>query len=341
MTRIDRYFLRYLLTPVVTFLAGLLLLYGAFTMSLAMAAVLVGELPGNQFWLYVLARNLIALEVLLPTAFFLGMVMAVSQFHRDREAFALYASGVSPLRLSRVVWLIAVVLAVLVAVLAVYGRPWAYRINDMLVRQAAPDRTTAGEFHEMSDDMVVYARRASGDGGLADVFAWRDAPEGREVVKAASARVRRDEGGELWLELANGEEYRLGPETRRVSFGELWYHIEQPRETTSLRRKALSTAVLLKASSIKEIAELQWRLALPMIAFFLPLIAMRLGYQPPGVSGYGRIWLALGVYLGVFLLTSALRTAVENDQLAPSPGMFLMPPLLLIVYLISSRWAAR
>jgi len=341
VSRIDRYFLRYLLTPVLTFLAGLLLLYGAFTTSLAMAAVLVGELPGDQFWLYVLARNLIALEVLLPTAFFLGMVMAVSQFHRDREAFALYASGVSPARLSRVVWLIAVSLAVLVAVLAVYGRPWAYRINDELVRQASVDRATAGEFHDISDDIVVYARRASGDGGLLDVFAWRDSPEGREVIRAAAALVRRDQDGEMWLKLTNGEEYRLGSENRSVAFAELWHHIEQKSEPTGLRRKALSTALLLNADSVKEIAELQWRLALPLIAFFLPLIALRLGYQRPGSSGYSRIWLALGIYLAVFLLTSALRTAVENDQLAPTPGMFLMPPLLFVLYLVSTRWSWR
>lgn len=341
MKLIDRYFLRYLLTPVVTFLLGLLLLYGAFTTSLAMAAVLVGELPAEQFWLYVLARNLIALEVLLPTACFLGMVMAVSQFHRDREAFALYASGVSPARLTRSAWMIAIVLALLVALLAVYGRPWAYRINDELVRQASVDRATPGEFHEVSNDMVVYARRALEDGALRDVFAWRDNPQGREVVRAASARLYPDEDGQLWLKLDSGEQYLMGEATRKVAFEELWHRLEPEEDTAELRRKARSTAVLLQGTSIKEIAEWQWRLALPLIAFFLPLLALRLGYQQPGRSGYTRIWIALGVYLAIFLMTSGLRTAVENDQLAPNPGMFLMPPLLLIGYLMTLRWSAR
>jgi lipopolysaccharide export system permease protein len=341
MTRIDRYLLRYLLTPVTVFLLGLLLLYGAFTTSIAMAAVLVGELPGDQFWLYVLARNMIALEVLLPTACFLGMVMAVSQFHRDREAFALYAAGVSPLRLSRVVWIIAVVLAVLVAVLAIYGRPWAYRINDQLVRQASVDRTTAGDFHEVSDDMVVYARRSLADGALMEVFAWREDEDGRAVVRSDSARLRPDESGRLWLQLLHGEEYRLGPAVRTVTFEELWHRLEAREETAELRRKARSTAVLLSATGNKEIAELQWRLALPLVAFFLPLIALRLGFQHPGRSGYARIWLALTVYLGIFLLTSGLRTAVENDQIAPNPGMFLLPPLLLAAYVAMLRWPGR
>jgi len=341
MNRIDRYFLRYLLTPVAMFLFGLLLLYGAFTTSVAMAAVLVGELPGDQFWLYVVARNLIALEVLLPTACFLGMVMAVSQFHRDREAFALYASGVSPQRLARPVWLIAIVLSLLVAVLAIYGRPWSYRINDELVRQASIDRATPGEFHEVSDDMVVYARRALAEGGLRDVFAWRDGEDGREIVRAASARLHQDENGQFWLQLEQGEEYRLGSATRRVAFDELWHRLEPQEDTAELRRKARSTAALLAATSVKEIAEWQWRLALPLIAFFLPLLALRLGFQKPGQSGYTRIWLALGVYLAIFLLTSGLRTAVENDQLAPNPGMFLMPPVLLAAYVATVRWAAR
>lgn len=341
MNRIDRYFLRYTLTPAVMFLAGLLLLYGAFTTSVAMAAVLVGELPGDQFWLYVLARNMIALEVLLPTACFLGMVMAVSQFHRDREAYALYASGVSPARLARSVWLISVVLALLVALLAIYGRPWSYRINDELVRQASVEQATAGEFHEVSDGMVVYARRALADGALRDVFAWRDGDQGREVVRADSARLHTDEEGQFWLQLERGEEYRLGSAARRVAFEELWHRLEPREETAELRRKARSTLALLGATSVKEIAEWQWRLALPLIAFFLPLLALRLGTQPPGQSGYGRIWLALGVYLGIFLLTSGLRTAVENDQLAPNPGMFLMPPLLLAFYIVTLRWSAR
>jgi lipopolysaccharide export system permease protein len=339
VARLDSYFLRYLLTPVVTFLTGLVLLYGAFTTSVAMAAVLVGELPGDQFWLYVLARNLIALEVLLPTAVFLGMVMAVSQFHRDREAFALYASGVSPARLMRSVLLLAVVLALLVALLSVFGRPWSYRINDQLVRQASLDRATPGEFHVV-DDMIVYAKRADDGGLLQEVFAWRGGPEGREVVRAAGARLRRDEA-QLWLKLEDGEEYRLGAAPRRVAFGELWHRLEPEAEAVELRRKARSTAQLLAATSVKEIAELQWRLVLPLVAFLLPLIALRLGYQQPGASGYGRIWAALAVYLGVFLVTSALRTAVENEQLDPRPGMFLLPPALLGAYLLMLRWPAR
>jgi len=341
LNRIDRYFLRYLLTPVFVFLLGLLLLYGAFTTSVAMAAVLVGELPGDQFWLYVLARNLIAMEVLLPTACFLGMVMAVAQFHRDREAFALYAAGVSPLRLSRGVWIIAIVLALLVALLAIYGRPWAYRINDQLLQQASMDRATAGEFHEVSGEMVVYAQRSQADGGLQQIFAWRETDDGRSVVRAERARLQQDESGNFWLQLVEGEEYRLGPAVRTVHFAELWHRLEPREDSAGLRRKARSTAMLLQATANKDIAELQWRLALPLIAFFLPLIALRLGYQHPGRSGYTRIWIALGVYLGIFLATSGLRTAVENDQIAPNPGMFLLPPMLLAAYLAMLRWPGR
>ena len=133
----------------------------------------------------------------------------------------------------------------------------------------------------------------------------------------------------------------LSAENRVVTFAELWHRLEVPADTRGLRRKARATALLLGATSKKDIAELQWRLALPLIAFFLPLIALRLGYQAPGRSGYGRIWMALAVYLLIFLLTSALRTAVENDQLAPNPGLFLMPPLLLVFYLAIQRWPRR
>jgi lipopolysaccharide export system permease protein len=245
------------------------------------------------------------------------------------------------LRLSRVVWLIAVVLTLLVALLAVYGRPWSYRINDQLLQQASAERATAGEFHEVSTDMVVYAKRSLADGALLDVFAWREADGERAVVRSNSARLRPDESGQFWLQLVGGEEYRLGPAVRTVTFDELWHRLEPRQETTELRRKARSTLVLLNATGNKDIAELQWRLALPLIAFFLPLIALRLGYQQPGRSGYTRIWLALAVYLGIFLLTSALRTAVENDQITPNPGMFLMPPLLLAVYVAMVRWPGR
>ncbi len=339
--RVDRYFLRVLLTPVAAFLIGLMVLYGAFTTSLAMAAVLVGELPPDQFWIYVLARNTIALEVLLPTAVFLGMVIGVSQFHRDREAFALYASGLSPVRLSASVWCLAVVLALIVAALSIYGRPWSYRINDQVLREASLDRAAPGEFYELSDDIVVYARRAARDGALNDVFAWRTSELGIEVVRADTARVRRDAEEQMWLRLEQGEQYQLAAENRVVTFAELWHRVEEPPVSTELRRKAMDTVMLLGATTVKEIAELQWRFALPLIAFFLPLIALRLGYQHPGSSGYGRIWLALAIYLGIFMLTSGLRTAVENDQLAPNPGLFLMPPVLLLFYLAILRVPGR
>jgi len=338
MTRIDRYVLHQLLGRATTFLLGLIVLYTGFTASVAIAAVLAGELSADQFWLYLLARNMIALEVLLPTAFFLGTVLAALQFHREREALALYASGISPLRLQLVVGFIGVALGLLVALLTVFGRPWSYQVNDRL-RNASEynlEQLQPGEFYALGQDMVIHHKQAGTDGeSKSDVFVWRLYDGATEVLEARSARSFEDDHRHQWLQLDDGTQYRLGSPDgdRAVEFRRLFYRLVGfARGATVTRANARATAELAFATNPKHVAEFQWRTCLPLIALLLPTIGFRIGTQPPGASGYRRVWLALGVYVVIYAGFSALRTGVENDQIAALPGMYAMPLAILGVY---------
>ncbi len=89
-----------------------------------------------------------------------------------------------------------------------------------------------------------------------------------------------------------GTHLRRREQTTRVAYAQRWYGTGNPKER----------------------AELQWRVCLPVIAFFMTLIAVEIARTLPGSSAYPRLLAGIVVYAVVFNLAAAGRTWLENDQ---------------------------
>ncbi len=105
--------------------ALLILLVSAFNAAALLRDAAYSRIPMNQVFTLIGLRDLIAAEVLLPTSLYMGVLTTLNQWHRDREAFALYGAGVLPGRVAYPVWLIALIVCSvrcrLVAVCATMG----------------------------------------------------------------------------------------------------------------------------------------------------------------------------------------------------------------------------
>ena len=76
--------------------ALLILMVSAFNAAALLSDAAYSRIPMNQIFKLIGLRDLITAEVLLPTALYMGVLTTLNQWHRDREAYALYGAGVLP-----------------------------------------------------------------------------------------------------------------------------------------------------------------------------------------------------------------------------------------------------
>jgi lipopolysaccharide export system permease protein len=346
---VDRYLMRLVLVPTLTGFALLILLVSAFNAGVLLRDAAYSRVPLDQVLTIIGLRDLIAAEVLLPTSLYIGVLTTLNQWHRNREAFALYGAGVRPTRAARPVWLIALVVSLFVAGLSWYARPWAFAESYRL-DAAATELSTAAmlpdHFYTFGGTVVLSAAeidRAADQ--MHGVFIETAGPGEIRVIRADSGKIHGTEGNRRqYIELDRGTTYLISESSRAdrvTSFeGLVYYAPGQPTIDVENKRRALPTAALVNTTDAKERAELQWRMCLPLIALLMTFIAVEIARAMPGSSAYPRFLAGIAVYTIVFNLAAVGRTWVENGRVAPIPGMFWVPVFTALLYVFVRQMPA-
>src|SRR5262249_24258813 len=263
----------------------------------------------NQVFSLIGLRDLIAAEVLLPTSLYMGVLTTMNQWHRDREAFALYGAGVVPGRAAYPVWLIAIVVCTAVAGMSLFARPWAYAESynlDADAGQLARWGMQADHFYTFGQNLVLTASSIDHAANLMHgVFVQTRLAEEVRVIRSDAGRIyAADADNRQRVELGAGISYSISESTRadrKSEFEKLGYFApSEPLTDGQNKRRAAPTQDLLAVSTPKERAELQWRICLPIIAFFMTLIAVEISRSLPGRSPYPRFLAGIAVYAVVF-----------------------------------------
>ena len=114
-------------------------------------------------------------------------------------------------------------------------------------------------------------------------------------------------------------------------------------DTPENRAKFIATIPLGRMSEPKDIAEFQWRITTPLATVLLALMAVPLARSQPRESRMRNVLIAVSIYIGLFAMTSVVRTAIEQERLGPLPGLwgaYVLQAVLLVV-LVSQPWMRR
>ena len=335
--------MRLVLTPTLAGFALLLLLVSAFNAAALLRDAAYSRIPIDQVFTLIGLRDLMAAEVLLPTSLYIGVLTTLNQWHRDREAYALYSAGVLPTRLARPVWLIALIVCLGVAGLSLYARPWAYAESYRLDAESSQLTTSAMQpdhFYNFGPNLVLTAAAIDRAADLMrGVFVESKTTKNVRVIRSESGRIfDADKTGRQRIELQDGVSYSISESTRsdRISAfeGLVYYAPSEPLLDVANKRRASPTRELFAATKPKERAELQWRMSLPVIAFFMTLIAVEIARALPGSSPYPRLLAGIGIYAMVFNLAAAGRTWLENGQVGAFPGMLWVPAFTALLFIV-------
>lgn len=337
---IDRYILREILYTLLAVLAVLLVIFLSNRFVRYLADASVGDLSGEVVFTLLSMKALSALVIILPLGLFMAILLAFSRLYKDNEMVALAACGVSMRTVYRSVIALALIVAALVGAVSLVIAPWAeeqsYRILDAQKARTALAGVSPGRFTESATaNGVLYVGGLSEDGrGMEDVFIQGRRPQGQIVVAARRGYQRRSENGEQFLVLLDGYRYEGvpgGAEFRVIRFREHAVRIEKAQVSPSFRKqRAFPTRDLIGSQDRADIAELQWRVSMPLSVVLLALLAVPLSRASPRQGKYARLFIAVLIYLIYNNLLGVANSWVARGLLSPLVGMWWVHAGILV-----------
>lgn len=337
---IDRYILREILSTLLVVLFVLLIVFLSNRLVRFLADASVGDLANEMVLTMLGMKTLGGLVIILPLGLFMAILLGLSRLYKDSEMVALTACGVSVRRIYRSVIALALAVAAVVAVISFYVAPWAeersYRLRDAQDSQILLSGVGAGRFAEPAGaGGVMYFERASPDGSLMyGVFIQQHRGEGEVVLSAQRGRRWTDESGVQYLVLMDGYRYEGMPGDaafRVIRFEQHAVRIEA-RDVAPAQRKqrARPTSELIGAEDAGAVAELQWRVSMPLSVLFLSLLAVPLSRTNPRQGKYSKLFVAVLIYLIYSNLLGVSNSWVAQGRLAPEAGMWWVHLALLL-----------
>jgi lipopolysaccharide export system permease protein len=270
------------------------------------------------------------LPVLLSLTLFITVLMTLSRSYRESEMVIWFGSGLSLIAWVRPVLLFAFPLVALIALLSLLLSPWAvgkaeeYR-RQMEVREEV-SRVAPGVFREAPGaDRVFFVEEIAGDHTNVQNVFIAQMQQGRLGITVSRRGYRETaENGDGFVVLLDGRRYEGVPGDRDFKVMDFQRYAmkietrETPAEQAS--SKAMPTLALLRARNNANLAELLWRLGLPISALILSLLAIPLSFVNPRASRSINLIFALLTYMVYANLLSIVQAWVSQGRVTFNVG---------------------
>lgn len=291
------------------------------------------------------------LVLVLPLAFYIAILLALSRLYKDNEMVVLSACGISPWRIVRTVLILGVLFAILVGWLSLYLAPWSEQQSEVLTKQSEQrgelESLSAGRFKELKKgEGVLYVQEYDQtELRMNNVFVQYKLQEQNSIVSAESGQRRLDDKtGDRFLELYNGFRFD-GPgkdgQTAMIEFERHGVRLDEQAAIipTHFRQKAVPTAELLERGKPLDHGELQWRISAALLCIVLAVLAVPLSRTSPRQGRYSRLALALLIYIIYTNMLNVSRAWLNKGEIHLWVGMWWVHVLgIAIALLLFVQW---
>lgn len=323
-----------------------------------LAKAVAGSFPATLVFTLLGLQTVEILSLMLPLAFYIGLLLTLGRWYRDNEMTVLAACGVGLGQMLRPLMLIALGFALVVMLLSLYLAPLASR----LVAQVKQDDSsryqvaalTPGVFNEIvrNDKAwqggVYYVEHLGKDGTMHRVFVATSHLGRHGVLVADTGREVGDpESGERFLVLENGVRYDGTPgqsDYRVIRFTRYSIRVELPAPV--MRHTpfhAMSTRQLLGEPGAGAAAEWHWRLAKPVALIVLTLFALVFAHTHPRQGRYLSLFVAIVAYFLYSNLLGIGDAMLKRGRVPAALGLWWVHAMFfgLGIYLFRQRLRNR
>jgi lipopolysaccharide export system permease protein len=288
---------------------------------------------------------------LLSVTVFVTVLTALSRAWRDHEMAVWLASGLPFTAWIRPVLTFAIPMALLSAMLSLGLTPWAKQKSQEYREQLAArddlSSVSPGLFKESTTgDRVYFIENFTGTGGAArNVFMqqWRNGVQ--TLTVAAEGYLETHPDGQRIMVLKNGRRYEgvVGNANyRTVEFAESRILVEEPpRQAVNPAIAAAPSLALWQSRNVEALAELSWRIAIPIAAVLLALLAIPLSYVNPRVGrtfNYVTAALLFSIYNNLINLNESW---LASGRLPAIVGMWPLHLVVLLLIWALFQWRSR
>jgi len=337
---IERYLFKELAGTLFAVTTVLFLIFVSSWFARLLGQVAAGNIQADVIFLLLSLKSIDALMVLLPLSFYLAVLLAFGRLYKDSEMTAMLACGVSLMRITRLVFLIGLGFALVVAAVSLYFAPWAkgerYILQEQMRSTSGLEAIAAGQFREMGDgDVVFYAERLADDGeSMENVFIQGVRQGNLNLIVAERGSQTTEPNGGRYLLLQNGYRYEGQPgqaDFRIIKFREHRVLLKQAEASFKVNSAmAMPTLTLWQSGKLHELAELQWRISTPLSVVLLALLAVFLSRTSPRQGRYAKLFLGILVYIIYNNLLGAAKTWVERGTVDVMIGIWWVHLLLVV-----------
>ena len=346
---IFRYLCREILsvTAAVCTVLLLVLISGRFVKYLANA--LAGNMDPEVIFAVIGYRIPGFLELTLPLAFFLAILLTFGRLYVENEMSVLKACGISERRLLGYALIMACALALLVGWLSLWVTPLGIQKAEAIFtaqeQKSELDRLTPKKFYSLRGGKgVTYVDSMDEDSQLNDLFlsVSGGGEDGRPVVVVAERGSQKftDRGDSRYLIFQRGYRVEGVPgyaDYQITQFEEYGTRLEPAEELSEATEiDAMTSAELMGSTQLEHRIALQWRLSIPIMLLVVAVLAIPLSRTDPRSGSYARILPAVILYFGYLVSLNAMRGALEAGTvpaavtLLPVHVVFLALGLLLL-----------
>lgn len=338
MLLIERYVMLGINRLVIIIVGFLIFMFASYSAQRYLTDAANGTLALQVVFDVVCYKVLIALEMLLPVGLYVATAVALGQLYTDSEITAIFATGASPLKLYRAVLFLAVPLAVLVALLSLYGRPWAYaniyRLQQQSLSALDVTHLQANKFNVNGSGRMVLATRIDPSAHqLDDALIYSRSDNKTNLYRSHSVVVTNPSPETPSVLLKGGTAYSLdrqGKDDNMQNYNNLNIALKPAADTTDIMRKSAPLSQLIHHPTPENTAELQWRESRGINTLLMVLLAIPLSRTRPRQGRYATLLPLTLLFIAIFYGGNVCRTLVANGSLPAIPGGWLVTVLMAL-----------
>ena len=355
MSRFDRYlFTQYFL--MFGFFSLILLFIYWINKAIALFDNLISD---GQTFLVFLEFSILTIPpiipIVAPLAAFAAAIFVTNRLKNDSELTIMQATGFSPLRLSRSIFLFGLVVTIILLIISHYLIP---KSNNILLKRQNEVASSlnakllkVGSFIHPQNGVTFYIGGISTSGVIEDVFVLDERNKDREIIVTSKSGYLITNNNNPILVLKDGivQNYDLkSTNLSTIHFQDLSYDLTSwsVKERMSKSKLLLTyssfdlfkdpelVSILTDSSLISVLEELHSRILTPLLA----LIAALIGFSALMIGDYSRFGASKQISVGiVILILIKLSESYGNELMLKSQGnwLALYLPVLIGILIFS------
>jgi len=319
----------------VTLVLLMIMMSGRLINQLASAAA--GEIPLEVVFFTLLLRMPSFLEMILPMALFISVLLAYGRMYAENEMSVLSATGFSERRLLGYTMIPGLAVMLVVGSFSLYLSPLgAEKMEDLYKKQAEMtefELLVPGRFQSMKKgSRVTYTESLSDDKTVMNQVFIADGDT--LMLAEKGSQYFSSDTGSRFLELHNGRRFDLDPASAGLQILEFERYgvkiADESEDRQKIRKDAVPTYELFTSTDPKFQAQLHWRVSLIVMVPVLVLIAFPLSKVSPRQGRFARMFPAIILFMVYISLLIALRGMLEKERV-PAASVWALHALYLMI----------